>query len=570
MTPTETKTEVAPTALLPDGEDRSPRGGPREGLWNRARSYTRDNLMLVAFIVLGVIARIVFWAATDRKLDDALITIKFDKNLADGFGLVHNLGEGHVQGFTSALSVLVPMPGELIYHGGGLLLIRLVSVACFVLAAVYASRIAGELGLGRWPTGFVLAYLALDQNQVFFGVAGMESQIAVAVLLAGFYYVLVEDYPKSGVALGLALLARPDFVLWVAPAYVFLIIRNRRQALRAAALSAAIVGPWLIFTWIYYGSPVPNTITAKDSAFTPEFPSFTHPGAWLNFVGDQLSTAARLHAWNLFAPFYEDGFLIHAPISYGLVKVITFLVAGLAIIGALSTLRRASFLPAIAYLLLFAAYRVLFLGNGYFEWYGVPAAAALVLLAGVGLDHICRWASTASRGRLSPAMVAALPAVLLALVYAVALPFRTVVERHIQHDVENKVRDPLGRYLGEVVKPGETITSESSGYVGYYTNGTLYDYPGLESPTVVSALNRAKNAGHPLLYQMGVAAVLHPDWLVLRPWEAQVLAATYPGTAREYTEVRRFSVPGGRAPISVHGFDAYTIDRDFIVFRRNP
>ena len=50
-----------------------------------------------------------------------MITIKFDKNLADGFGLVHNFGEGHVQGFTSALSVLVPMPGELIYHGGGLL-----------------------------------------------------------------------------------------------------------------------------------------------------------------------------------------------------------------------------------------------------------------------------------------------------------------------------------------------------------------------------------------------------------------------------------------------------------------
>ena len=189
--------------------------------------------MLAGFIVVGLIARIAFWAITDRKLDDALITIKFDKNLADGFGLIHNFGEGHVQGFTSALSVLVPMPGELIWHGGGLFLIRLVSLACFALAAVYAYRIANESGLGRWPTGFVLAFLALDQNQVFFGVAGMETQIAVAVLLAGFYYVLVEDYPKSGVALGLALLARPDFVLWVAPAYVFLVIRNFREALRA-------------------------------------------------------------------------------------------------------------------------------------------------------------------------------------------------------------------------------------------------------------------------------------------------------------------------------------------------
>ena len=227
---------------------------------------------------LGVIARIVFWAATDRKLDDALITIKFDKNLADGFGLVHNLGEGHVQGFTSALSVLVPMPGELIYHGGGFLLIRLASVACFALAAVYAYRIAGELGLGRWPTGFVLAYLALDQNQVFFGVAGMETQIAVAVLFAGFYYVLVEDYPKSGVALGLALLARPDFVLWVAPAYVFLIIRNYRQALRAAALSAAIVGPWLIFTWIYYGSPDSEHDHREEQRLRPGLPVAHPPG----------------------------------------------------------------------------------------------------------------------------------------------------------------------------------------------------------------------------------------------------------------------------------------------------
>ena len=279
--------------------------------WSRAWAYTRANPMLVGFIVVGLIARIAFWAITDRKLDDALITIKFDKNLADGFGLVHNLGEGHVQGFTSALSVLVPLPGELIYHGGGFLFIRLASLAFFVIAAVYAYRIAAELGVGRWPTALVLAYLALDQNQVFFGMAGMETQIAVGVLLASVYYVLVEDYPKSGVTLGLALLARPDFVLWVGPAYLFLIIRNWRASLRAGALSAAVVAPWLIFTTIYYGSPIPNTITAKNLSFGPDFPSVTHPGAWINFLGDQLS--ANAHAWQHFAPFYEAHF--HRPLS---------------------------------------------------------------------------------------------------------------------------------------------------------------------------------------------------------------------------------------------------------------
>ena len=449
-------------------------------------------------------------------------------------------------------------------------MIRLVSVACFALAAVYAYRIAGELGLGSWPTGFVLAFLALDQNQVLFGVAGMETQIAVAVLFAGFYYVLVEDHPKSGVALGLALLARPDFILWVAPAFAFLIIRNHRKAIRAAALSAAIVGPWLIFTWIYYGSPVPNTITAKNNAFVPDLPSVTHPGALINFVGDQLSAAASGHAWTIFAPFYEAAFLVHAPISYDVAKVVAFFVAGLAVVGALSAVRRPGLLPVIAYILLFAAYRVLFLRIGYFEWYGVPAVAALVLVAGVGLDRACRWISTASRARLSPAMLAAVPAVLLALTYAAALPFRTVVEARVQHDIEDKVRDPLGRYLGEVVKPGETITSESSGYVGYYTNGTLYDFPGLESPTVVSALQKAKEGGPPLHSLVDIGELLHSDWLVLRPAEAPAPAGTSPEAAPGYTEVRRFSVPGGQAPISVHGFDVNNIDRDFIVYRRQP
>jgi hypothetical protein len=523
--------------------------------------------MLVGFIVVGLIARIVFWAATDRKLDDALITIKFDKNLADGFGLVHNLGEGHVQGFTSALSVLVPLPGELIWHGGGLFMIRLVSLGCFALAAIYAHRIACELRLGSWPTAFVLAYLALDQNQVFFGVAGMETQIAVAVLLGGIYYVLVEDYPKSGAALGLALLARPDFVLWVGPAYAFLIIRNHREALRAAVISAAIVLPWVIFTWIYYGSPIPNTVPAKDNAFVPDFPSLTHPGAWLNFLGDQLS--ANAHQWMLFAPFWEADFPTHTPLAYGAAKAIALLIVALAIVGAISTLRRASWLPAIAYLLLFVAYKVLYLNVGYFKWYGVPAVAVLLLMAAVGLDRLSRWASAAIQGRLRPAYIAALPALLLALVYAWPLPYRTEVEARVQHDIENKVRDPLGRYLGEVVRPGQTITTESSGYVGYYTNGTLYDYPGLESPKVVSALREAKESGHAVLPVVGVATLLHPDWLVLRPSEAQVLATWYPATARQYREVRRFTVPGGLAPICARSFCVHNYDRDFIVFRKN-
>ena len=181
------------------GQRAAPRSGRARDRWTAAKAWIRSNQLLAVMTATGLLARIFFWAVTDRRLDDALITIKFDKNLADGFGLVHDLGEGHVQGFTSALSVLVPIPGELIApSGGGFAAIRLVSLGCFVAGMVYANRICRRLSLGWWPTAFVLAYLALDFLQVYFGVVGMETQMAVAVLLAGVYYVLAEDYTKSG------------------------------------------------------------------------------------------------------------------------------------------------------------------------------------------------------------------------------------------------------------------------------------------------------------------------------------------------------------------------------------
>ena len=205
---------------------------------------------------------------------------------------------------------------------------------------------------------------------------------------------------------------------------------------------------------------------------------------------------------------------------------------------------------------------------GYFEWYGTPAAALLIFMAAVGLDRVAKWISSAFGNRFTPAELALVPAVLLALVYSMPLPYRTAVEEQVQRDIENKVRQPLGEYLGEVTGPGDSITSESSGYVGYDTNATLYDYPGLESKTVVDALRKAKDSGHPVVPVVGNVHLLHPDWVVLRPDEAKAFLHWYPEDAREYEVVRRFSVPGGQDPICVLGFCQRTIDRDFIVFRR--
>jgi hypothetical protein len=527
--------------------------GNTRGWVGRGVSVIRGYPLLSAAIAIGLAARIVTWVVTERRLDDAMITLKFDKNLAAGAGLVHNLGDGHVQGFTSALSVLVPLPGELVAAGGGLLTIRLVSLLAFVATAIFAYRILRELGVGPWPIGFALAYLALDQNQIFYGVAGMETQIAVAVLLGGIYYVLTEDFVRSGVALGLAPLARPDFVLWLVPAFLFLLFRNRRAAGKAALIAAAIVVPWLIFTSAYYGSPVPNTIAAKALVFSPHLPSLLDPGGWIDYL--RHTATAHKGDWTVLAPFLERFLIAHTPLSRELLKLVVFGVCLLAITGAVTTWRRPSWRPAIAFVVLWIGYKLVYLGIGYFEWYGVPALAVIILLAAIGLDRLTRPIPS----------LAAVGATALAVFYAIHLPFTLPLEARVQHDIEDRVRQPLGEYLGRVVKPGQSLTSESSGYVGYDTNGTLYDLPGLESTTVVDTLSKAG----PSYYTVpGVVYLLHPDWLVLRPSDLSGLRQTYPKTAASYTVTRRFRVSEDQSSLNRWGLSIINVDRDFIVMRR--
>src|SRR5439155_16897961 len=133
--------------------------------------------------------RIAFWIITDRKSEDGLTTITHARNVQLGVGLVQYVGDGNVHGFTSALGVLIPLAGELIHEGSGMLAMRLASLVAVAVAMAYARLICRELGLSGLPSVFVLAYLAFDQNLVFYGMSGMETQVAVAIILAGVHIV---------------------------------------------------------------------------------------------------------------------------------------------------------------------------------------------------------------------------------------------------------------------------------------------------------------------------------------------------------------------------------------------
>ena len=135
--------------------------------------------------------------------------------------------------------------------------------------------------------------------------------------------------------------------------------------------------------------------------------------------------------------------------------------------------------------------------------------------------------------------------------FALALPALFTLEGRYQHNVEDKARYPLGLYMRYGVPKGSVVTSESAGYVGYYSGGNikLWDYPGLTSKEALEILKvmNARRGGHSL---MGLVDASRPDYAIFRPGELALFARVAPSSAKLYQEVARFVAPVGPDDLS--------------------
>ena len=487
---------------------------------------------LLAFIGLAVLARLAFWLITDRVWEDALITVTHARNAVAGVGLTHHPGEPVTHGFTSAVSVLIPLAGEIVVKGSGIFVLRVASIVAAIATIVFADRICRRLGLGRWPTLLVLAYLAVDQNQIFYGMAGMETQVAVAVLLWSIDAVMAGAVLRTGLSFGIAVLTRPDFLLWNAAATLDLGVRDWRRAARIVALGVLVVVPWIVFTTLYYGSPIPNTILAKSAHFVAPLPSSFDPGALLAWA--QTAVTDHVSAISLtFAPFYEDTLVTGAPLPLGLAYFISILVWLLAILGAVRTWRIPGWRAAVLFAAGFTVYRVALLPGAYFDWYVPPHTAILIILAAAGVNSLRPTPPFDPRPLLAAA---------IAVAFAIHMPFSLGLERRLQTDIEVAVRTTVGQELGRLITPGETLATESAGYYEYYSNATMLDYPGLTSARARQAM-QALPPEHRTIIDFLDA--VQADWLALRPAEWQGLQRSYPTTATRYALVDTVSSPAG-------------------------
>ena len=218
--------------------------------------------MLLCLVFLAILLR------TAWLSDDALITLRTVLNVTHGYGLTYNVAE-RVQAYTHPLWMLMLT--------GAYLAIGNVYYAAFGLS-IGVSLFVFWLTLRQAATSaqvwIAAAVLLFSRAFVDYSTSGLENPLSNLLLVAFVALVLrageasVTSAPRLTrlwLVASLLYLTRPDNVLLVAPALVWLTARagswkvTARQTLTGLLPAAA----WTAFSLIYYGFPFPNTAYAK-------------------------------------------------------------------------------------------------------------------------------------------------------------------------------------------------------------------------------------------------------------------------------------------------------------------
>ncbi|MEE8526394.1 MAG: hypothetical protein V3T72_20860 [Thermoanaerobaculia bacterium] len=225
-----------------------------------------------SWILFGALGIFLIQAFGYREylLDDAYISLRYARNLADGHGLVFNPGE-RVEGYTNFLWVLL---GAAFLALGLDAMVVLKAVSAMATVAILAT--VQRLGNAVAPRGPpATMWLLATGGFAYYATTGMETALFAALATGAIALGLREALSgrrRGSVSLFVLLaLTRPEGVLLFGlSTAVFAALERARRAdwglrrrLADGLVFSAVFGAYFLWRWFYYGELLPNTFHAK-------------------------------------------------------------------------------------------------------------------------------------------------------------------------------------------------------------------------------------------------------------------------------------------------------------------
>jgi hypothetical protein len=433
-----------------------------------------------AIVYFAITAGGIFFFWRNWTYDDPFITYRYAQNLANGYGFVYNVGERVLSTttplFTLSLAALSPLWNNLPRMANliGVLSIALGALLIYWLANILNEPLVGWAGLLLYPT-----------SPLLLSCLGSEIPLYIALCIACFVFYFRSNYSLTAIFCALAVLTRPDGVLVpVILAADFLLSRRRPIPWKPVLIFCLLALPWFIFSWAYFGSPIPATLAAKQ-----------HQGlmAISQGFGAGLLTVIKT--------YYQSWYY--------------WILAGFACLGMVYLLLQSrQWLSFVAWPgIYFIAFMLL--GMTRYFWYYAPLLPGLIVLVGLGftsIDRIIQHLNAIARNTDSLTSYIGRFAIIALLVIPFIFQITRLITMSKNGDPRYSIYRAAGIWLHNRSLPDASIGALEVGIIGYYSERPMIDFAGLIQPEIASSLDYQTTYADAANYAV---KRFQPDYLVL-------------------------------------------------------
>lgn len=260
---------------------------------------------LELFLIVALpLAMLLWWHTAPENgyiYDDAYISYRYAVNLANGHGLVWNVGDVPTQGYTNflfivliALGLKLGIQAVHMAHMLNALGLVLIGLALYSMASLYFARPYGRILPSLAATLLPLSLInALTGMETIFWTGLLFAAIALAMR-----YIATSGRPwliAYAVVAFLACLTRPESVLFAMLWFVTLLAlsRARRDVLLTALVFGVAGALYLLWLQSYFGAILPNSFYVKVTN------PFILPG-WFYIVEFSEQAVSPIAFWLIF------------------------------------------------------------------------------------------------------------------------------------------------------------------------------------------------------------------------------------------------------------------------------
>lgn len=415
-------------------------------------------------------------------IDDAMISMRYAKHLAQGYGFVWNIGEPPVQGFTNlgwtlymAFLHLMPIAASRIS-----LLVMITSVLLLLGITVISYKICKQLTpQSEFGPMIAATITAFYYPLVFWSLRGMEVGIIIFLVYWSVLLVIKEPInPKKAVLIGFlmafAVIVRFDAIPQIALIIGYAIyshIIKRKESLVTISPIIVFAGLGLLgvllFQYLYFGSIFPNTY-------------------YLKVEGVSIIERMLIGLW-VFVEYATRDFL----------ALLLVIIAGLAVF---STLRRKEVYLLLAMFAIQCAYSI-YVGGDYAEPLNRPEVDAanrfitqgmpsIFILFGLTLDEFVHSLAI-SRPTLDQKSPYVKKTVRLGVIMGVAVLLLISGEPWFKWGIYNAplwqadiARAKAGVHIKEHTEENLVLAAHAAGQIPYYAERATVDLYGKSDPVV--------------------------------------------------------------------------------------